>query len=242
MALEWQHVKALAVDYSTVTTAFVSPLTQAVFSYALKYLQDDKNWLGKGEVLSEDMTEAERLEIEQALAVAWREVNYSMLGSILTLATQEIPENCLQCDGTTYNRVDYPELWEVIADSLKLDTDTFFVPDLQVRIPIGVPPEGVGAEGGEVNPEVTLVIDHLPAHNHSVNLIDPGHIHGIVGTAGVSAGLVGEIPAPVTIATVGDTLPANTGITVSINNTGEGEPVALPYPPVTGVMFVMVAR
>ena len=242
MAGEWQAVKALAVDYSPVITAFVSPLTQAVLSYARKYLENDYNWLGKGEVLSEDMTDTERLEIEQALNVAWREVNYSMLGSIIALATQEVPENCLLCDGATYNRVDYPELWEVIADSLKLDADTFFVPDLQIRIPIGVPPEGVGAEGGEENPSVTLVVDHLPAHTHDVSIFDPGHLHQDLGDVTTSAGLVGEIPAPVTYQTGGYTLLAYTGITASASSTGEGEPVALPLPAVTGIVYAMVAR
>lgn len=161
------------------------------------------------------------------------------IGRVTMLATEELPEGWLDCDGSTYNRVDYPELYEVIAETLKLDADTFFVPDLFTRMPIGVPAAAVGEEaGGE---QINLVVDYLPPHTHGITIYDPGHVHQDLGDVTTSAGLVGEIPAPVSYQTGGYTLPAVTNITAVASDTGGGEPISVPLPPVTGVRFAIFA-
>jgi len=47
------------------------------------------------------------------------------------------PETWLYCDGSTYGRVFYPALYEVIHPDLIIDADTFSVPDLRVRGLVG---------------------------------------------------------------------------------------------------------
>lgn len=238
MSKEWDAILALAEDYNPTSPVYISPLSLAIFGYSLKWLQSRWAWRDERDYLDE-VTDSEWDEIEAGVAKLTKEIWGNMIGHIVTLATEEIPDNMLLCDGATYNRVDYPELFSVIADSLKLDADTFNVPDLIVRLPIGGTPDAVGAEGGGEG--ITLAIDHLPAHSHAANVTDLGHSHVIVGIAALTAALYGEIPAFVGQPSLGATETAFTGISVDIGNTGEGEEISVPYPPVTGVVFAIVA-
>ncbi|WP_455474481.1 phage tail protein [Bartonella sp. B30(2025)] len=53
-------------------------------------------------------------------------------GFIATFAMQELPRGWLLCDGATYNRKDYPQLFEAIGDKWGKDSDTTFkVPDFR---------------------------------------------------------------------------------------------------------------
>lgn len=89
-----------------------------------------------------------------------------MIGEIKTHALETLPENWLWCDGATYQRDDYPKLYEVLASTLILDADSFKTPDLAIRFPYGAP-EGadwIGLQGGEASHQ--LSISELPQHNH----------------------------------------------------------------------------
>lgn len=59
-----------------------------------------------------------------------------LIGSVTWLATA-CPDYALVCDGTTYLKVDYPELWAVIDAAYEVDEDNFRVPDLIARFPLG---------------------------------------------------------------------------------------------------------
>jgi microcystin-dependent protein len=126
-----------------------------------------------------------------------------MLGEVVWFATAAIPSNCLPCDGTTYNRVDYPDLYALLDDALKLTADTFKTPDLRERSPEGYH-SGVntmaqlrGAASVTLNstnipPHTHAIPDHnhtitdpehshdSPAHDHGVT--DTGHLHNITHT------------------------------------------------------------
>ncbi|WP_406604456.1 tail fiber protein [Bartonella gliris] len=53
-------------------------------------------------------------------------------GFIATFAMQEVPNGWLLCDGATYKRKDYPQLFKAIGDKWGKDSDTTFnVPDLR---------------------------------------------------------------------------------------------------------------
>lgn len=86
----------------------------------------------------------------------------------------------LVCDGTVYDRVDYPDLYAVINPVFIIDADTFAVPDLMDRFMLfGV---GMGDAGGESS--VVLTIGEMPAHTHGEQ--DPGSVVVQAGTPSVA--------------------------------------------------------
>jgi len=94
------------------------------------------------------------------------------IGSIVSVATEDIPAGLLYCDGSEYDAIDYPDLFAVIATRFK-GSDTFTVPDLRNRFVLGFD-ESTESEfnqefdvGGEVS--VTLTEAMLPSHTHPRN-------------------------------------------------------------------------
>lgn len=86
-----------------------------------------------------------------------------MIGQVIELSTNDIPDWCLICDGATYADADYPELGAVIHDGLRIDADNFRVPDRQARFGMGG--VFVGTQGGEE--QHTLTIAEMPEHQHT---------------------------------------------------------------------------
>ncbi|CAF0739205.1 unnamed protein product [Adineta ricciae] len=105
----------------------------------------------------------------------------------------------LLCNGSIVSRSAYPRLFSVIGTRYGQGTnsETFRLPDLRGRVPIGVDPEqtrlinatDLGNEGGRSSH--TLTIDQLPTHQHNSgsfetssagyhnhHVHDPGHNHG----------------------------------------------------------------
>lgn len=104
-----------------------------------------------------------------------------LIGQVSHLALEVVPDYFLVCDGSTYNRVDYPELYAVISVEYHIDADTFRVPNLIDRVARGgfVPAIQGGAD------EVTLTSLELPAHDHNYEKITPtvalaGELGGII--------------------------------------------------------------
>lgn len=102
----------------------------------------------------------------------------------------------LVCDGSVYDRVDYPALYAVIDPAYILDADTFKVPDLMDRFPLGS--DTTGLEGG--NDEITLTVAQLPSHAHTYDkitatFIDPGVAPSVIGIDDINSegtGLTGD--------------------------------------------------
>lgn len=108
----------------------------------------------------------------------WREfTNMSLCGIIFDFAGSTIPPYCLECDGSTYDRVDYPALYDALDSAFIIDADTFRVPNLVGRVSVGVGEDSngnvynMGDTGGET--QVTLTSDQMPTHAHD----DAGHVH-----------------------------------------------------------------
>lgn len=108
-----------------------------------------------------------------------------MLGSIIPYATSSSPEGTLPCDGSSFNRVDYPQLYAVLDTAYIVDADTFVTPDLQGRTIIGVgagtdlTERAIGDSGGEETHVLTT--SELAAHTHDTephSHSDSGHVHG----------------------------------------------------------------
>lgn len=138
----------------------------------------------------------------------------NMIGQVLWLA-RTAPAWTLVCDGATYLKADYPDLWGVLDSNYEVSGAEFRVPDLIARFPLGS--SLLGVQGGES--EHTLTVAELPAHTHGEQ--DPG---SVVVQSGAGA-----------IALSDPGLPSQTG------STGGDQPFPI-MPPYETLLPVIVAR
>jgi microcystin-dependent protein len=87
----------------------------------------------------------------------------------------------------------------------------------------------------------TLSISNMPAHNHKVNITDPGHVHTIVGgyapgTMGGGMNLVYNYPQ--SAGGVASMFNATTGISGTSDNTGSGTAFSI-LPPYVTMNYIM---
>lgn len=135
------------------------PSLWAVVFNTLELLGNSYSWK------QEDETHATVQEVIAEIRTATDAAIFSeciMIGEVRYITTA-VPDWCLICDGATYLKADYPDLWTVIDAAYEIDTDHFRVPDLIARFPLG---SGVLAvQGGE--DQHTLTVAEIPSHRHS---------------------------------------------------------------------------
>lgn len=174
-------------------TVRLSGMSLTVLLSAFDYLNNIRQWIG----VNYWPNEAEKDRIDEIVSGAYKEIMSNFgVGTVFWAARDDVPENCLRCDGTIYNQADYPELMAVLSDNFKLGDGTFYTPNIAGRAPIG---SGQGALvsdrprwtfGGLET--VTLTEAQIPAHSHTytppvsdIDLEDAG-----VPTVGAAVGLL----------------------------------------------------
>jgi microcystin-dependent protein len=204
---------------------------------ALLLLVDPANWEQLGSVTPDEAAEA--------MQEMWDEFAESdcMIGAIFPYATNNPPDNCLVCDGSQYDRVDYPLLYDILLPGLLVDADHFVTPDLRQQFIWGnFEPNAPLTTGGEIF--VTLTEAEMPSHTHidsGHTHIDAGHIH-VEGTT--IPGLGGEIPGVASLGSVGGTGSSSANIqsaSANIGSTGGGQGHNN-IPPFTLLNYAIVAR
>lgn len=102
-------------------------------------------------------------------------------GSITSYAGNTVPSGWLLCDGSTLNKNDYPELFSAIGYIYGGSGNSFKLPNLSGRFPLGKSSSHPLAETGG-SETVTLTTAQIPSHNHpiSCNLSNAGaHEHNL---------------------------------------------------------------
>ena len=132
------------------------------------------------------------------------EQGLSPIGAVTMYAGAAAPANWLLCDGSTKPRAaPYDKLFAVLGTAFNVGTvaaDSFMLPDLRQKFPIGAGPNPLGTTGGQFN--YTLAPGMLPPHAHPITDIahthtatqpahthpDPGHTHGVTDPGHVHGG------------------------------------------------------
>lgn len=200
MSAELSALQDLAADFSSGIYR-LSPTSLAVLFYATPYLTRRFNWIDRTQPLDE-VTDSDWDTISAYVDNLLYEAKKPMIGYIMPYITDSPPPNVLACDGSNYLRVDYPELYAVLASVFIVDADTFTVPDLRGRTVIGagsgagLSTYAVGASVGEE--DHTLNETEMPSHSHTIQytittlVLEPGEVTALT-------------PVPLLTAFTGDT-------------------------------------
>jgi microcystin-dependent protein len=211
-------ILADVINIASVTnskTVTLSALSVAVLLSALDAANRLYDWQGESEKLTSEEVDA----IDEFLSIARYELMSSLVGQVIVWGGESAPANSLLCDGFTYTREDYPELYNALADVFIVDTDTFVVPNLSDRFVYGVSAtNSMGSTGGE------------ESHTLSESEI-PGHVHSIPYTTSVLAVVPGEVPLLAEVPIITENT-GSTGGGGSHNN----------IPPYTSLAFYIIAR
>jgi microcystin-dependent protein len=184
MSAELSALESLAENYNSGIFR-LSPISLAVLFYATPFLVQKYNWFEKGNPL-DTISESEWDTISAYVDGLLYEVKNPMIGYIMAYVTESPPTNVLPCDGATYNRVDYPELYDALASVFIIDADTFSVPDLRGRTVIGSG-DGVGLTSRNTGDslgeeEHQLDTSELASHSHTIPytittlVLEPGEV------------------------------------------------------------------
>ena len=107
------------------------------------------------------------------------------VGVILPYAGSAAPDGWMLCDGKQVDKSKYPALYKVIGYTYGGSNDSFQLPDLRGRGPVGLNPDdadfnALGHPGGEK--EFTLGVNEMPSHQHAVTITNAGNHQHFLGT------------------------------------------------------------
>lgn len=162
----------------------------AAFVGAVYELTRAYNWQNYGEMTPDEM------------AASWITLYNTMVlnpggclifGQIVALATEEIPENMLPCDGSSYLRTDYPSLYANLNSTYITDANNFTVPDLRAQFVYGaVNLAGIGNTGGSTTKNISN--SNMPTHTHLYSAPLPGVT--LTGAGVPTPTNIGSLPTP----------------------------------------------
>lgn len=119
------------------------------------------------------------------------------VGMIVPYGGSVAPDGALLCDGASYLRDDYADLFAVIGTNFgAVDSSHFNVPDLRGRAGVGagtgtgLSPRAIGQSFGEETH--TLTGAEVPSHSHT----DSGHVHSESAASPTLIAIGAGVPAP----------------------------------------------
>lgn len=171
------------------------------------------------------MTREEAAQTAKRIFLSFGDGGNCMIGAIVPYATAILPPNVLPCDGSIYQRTDFPVLYDLLDPSLHINADEFTTPDLRGRVLIaagagaGLTPRPNLSTGGEE--EVVLSVSQIPPHSH---LYTPPALFDLD---------LEDVGVP--------TLAASVGVPTQTSVVGEGQPHNN-MPPFLAIQYGIIAK
>lgn len=149
---DWQGIQDAALVTASVQLSGVS---RALALAALSVMADQWRW-----------TTDNWDETDAAVSLALEEVMRNMmLGSVIWVVGG-VPDGTLLCDGSTYARADFPNLYDILPAVYIVDADNFRTPNLADRFVRGLSgSSSIGDTGGAATH--TLTESEMPVHSHT---------------------------------------------------------------------------
>jgi microcystin-dependent protein len=177
------------------------------------------------------LTDAEIDDLDNRLSTAQGQLMQPIVGLIMPVMTAAAPVGTLICDGTTYDRADYPNLYDVLDSAFIIDADHFKVPDLRDAFVMGASATNVpGATGGSAT--ITQTEAQMAIHTHGN--APHAHTESAAAPSTVTIGVELPVPSAVPVGSVTGSTP------IVIDSAGGGEPMEI-TPPFTALIYVVVA-
>lgn len=196
------EIQSLAAEGGYAGLSFLSQETAACILSAAVWLHREYAWIGD----EHNLSESELDEIDELVSTLEYEVMQAAIGTIILNVKKTPTPGTLQCNGLTYLKADYPELYDVLNEEFIISPIEFKVPSMTAKYPAGVSTFGeIGDEGG-ANSKI-FSVSEMPEHPHIYQL-----------PSGIPY-LAGEIPVPGVWVGVTPTLPTAT------TSAGSGAPV-----------------
>lgn len=174
---------------------------------------DDYSWPAKFTPCGEISIDIAAAAFSAILASLGRSV--MQVGAIIAYAG-DLPADgsVLACDGASYLRADYPDLFANIGTTWGADDSTHFnVPDFRTRALVmsGVTPSSAVWNVGDYIGEEqhTLTTSEIPSHTHT----DTGHVHTEGNAAPAVGAAITGVPVPSAVPSVGVTGSGNAALT-----------------------------
>jgi len=163
----------------------------------------------------EEVDDSQWDDIGHAIGLMEHEIMSGLIGAVLPHVMASLTGlNMLPCDGSTYDRVDWPALYDAIDPIYIIDADTFRVPDLRDKFPLSEGVDFVVDDTGGTREEV-LTADQMPAHTHD----NAPHAHTESTASPTVGAAITGVPVPSAFPAVGLT----SFESISINPAGNDE-------------------
>lgn len=134
-----------------------------IITGALSLLVDPNNFEKFGTLTPLETSEQFRKTLKSFI---FKQSECDMIGAIIPYVTNTPPPKLLPCDGTTYQRVDYPLLYEsLVGTTLIINADSFATPQLEGMFLRGQTiSKPVNSSGGSDTKIIGM--DNMPTHHH----------------------------------------------------------------------------